>query len=382
MNCIVQIGPYPESPSCIRGGVEASVFGLAQEQGCSSEVHVFDWPRINGKQTMEKDGEVTVHRYCNRGSRQLFMVRQVSEIVHEIHMLNPDVCHVHGTTLFSWSVYQQLRKKGQKVILTIHGLIGVEKLNLLKKNITLKRLFQYMYQSVVEKWLLSHVSVTIVDTEYVKKMVEQYSIWKKPEMYVIPQGISESFFGGHCSADSKVFLSVGAIGKRKGHLLTLRAFEQLRQEGVEARLVIAGTLADKAYCKCLQDNIQQSDYQKDIELQIDLSNNDLYQLFQNAHVVVLHTEEESQGIVFAEAMAMGMPVVSTRVGGVPYVVKDGVTGLLSKYGDVSEFANSMKTLMLDKKTWQFMSDAAQAEAHRYHWSIVQSEIEGLYTMVD
>ena len=46
---IVQIGAYPVSSDCIGGGVEASVYGLAQEQSLAHEVHVFDVPRIGGR---------------------------------------------------------------------------------------------------------------------------------------------------------------------------------------------------------------------------------------------------------------------------------------------------------------------------------------------
>ena len=46
---VAQIGPYPQSVDCIKGGVEASVYGLAQEQGKSMDVHVFDLPRMEMK---------------------------------------------------------------------------------------------------------------------------------------------------------------------------------------------------------------------------------------------------------------------------------------------------------------------------------------------
>lgn len=378
MDCIVQIGSYPESPSCIRGGVEASIYGLAQEQSRLSKVHVFDWPRIKGNQKVEKDGEVTVHRYCNKGSRQLSMVRLVDDVVHEIDMLNPDVCHVHGTTLFSWRIYQQLRKKGRKVILTIHGLICVEKRNLLKKRFSLKGLFQYVYQGAVERRFLSHVPVAIVDTEYVKNMVLQYPIRQKPKMVVIPQGINEVYYSLHCTSNSSKFLSVGAIGERKGHLLTIQAFEMLRQEGVEAKLIIAGTVADRQYFDRLCWVARHSKYKEDILVLPDLTFDDLLQLYQQAQVFVLHSQEESQGIVFAEAMATGMPVVSTKVGGVPFVVKDGETGLLSDYGDVSKFAGNMKKLLKETNLWQSMSAKAIQLASDYHWTHISESILGLY----
>ena len=93
---------------------------------------------------------------------------------------------------------------------------------------------------------------------------------------------------------------------------------------------------------------------------------------------MLHSEEESQGIVFAEAMATGMPVVSTRIGGIPYVVEDKVTGLLSEYGSVPEFTAHMKKLMTDGQLWESMSEASRMAAEAYHWESVASRIFAFY----
>jgi len=377
---IVQIGPYPIERGRISGGVEASVFGLAQEQSLCHEVYAFDVPRLGGDSRVEHDGEVLVHRFRNTGTRQMATSRQVKMIADEICTLQPDICHIHGTGLFQWLMYKKLKRAKIKTIVTIHGLIRVEKRNMLKKGMTPKRLFQYLYQGAVEKRFLSQLPVAIVDTEYVKEMVNNYPIRKKPAMQVVPQGINEDYFELECSPASNVFLSVGAIIERKGHLLTLKAFEQLRKAGVEARLVIAGTVTSQSYLEQLQEAICNSEFREDVSLYTDVSVNALKKLYEDAHVFVLHTEEESQGIVFAEAMATGLPVVSTRVGGAPYVVKDGGTGLLSNYADIVTFADNMKRLMTDEQLWKTMAKAAKSEAKVFHWNEIASRVSDVYDL--
>ena len=64
---IAIVGTYPLSPDCIRGGVESSVFGLANVLCKDDIVDVFDTPRIGGIDTGERHGNLTIHRYCNRG---------------------------------------------------------------------------------------------------------------------------------------------------------------------------------------------------------------------------------------------------------------------------------------------------------------------------
>ena len=322
-----------------------------------------------------------VHRFCNTGKRQYQTARQVASMAQEICELRPDVCHVHGTGLFSWMMFRTLKSQGQKMIVTVHGLIRVEKRNQLKKHITAKRLFQCLYQSRVERRFLTHLPLAIVDTEYVRGMVSRYPIRKKPVMYVVPQGIDEDFFLMKCATDSSVILSVGAIGSRKGHLLTLRAFELLREEGVDARLVIVGTVAEQAYLEQLQAALANSKFRESVQLYTNLPVENLKQLYKEAHLFVLHSEEESQGIVFAEAMATGLPIVSTHVGGIPYVVMSGKNGLLTQYGDVKAFADAMACLMTDRNKWMGMSDASRELAQDYHWSVISEKILRIYHTV-
>ena len=375
---VAQIGPYPQSVDCIKGGVEASVYGLAQEQGKSMDVHVFDLPRMEMKDAVERDGNVIVHRYNNPGKRQASASWQVGKMIQEIRALNPDVCHIHGTGLFAWLMYRGLTKEKQSVIVTVHGLIRVEKQNQMKARFSLKRFGQYLYQGAIEKKLLRQLPIAIVDTEYVRQMISRYPISRMPEMYVIPQGINNDFFALNCSQESRILLSVGAMGGRKGHLLTLEAFELLRKEGVEAELIVAGTIAEQGYYEKILQFVKRSDYKDSIHVMTNLPQQQLLDLYKKAHVFVLHTEEESQGIVFAEAMATGMPVVSTKVGGVPYVVKQNMTGFLSEYGDIQLFKENVKTILEDINIWRSMSMESKHYAIAYQWPNINNRIVELY----
>lgn len=378
MTRIVQIGTFPQSINCVHGGVEASVYGLAKAQSEKFEVHVFDIPRIGGSHIVEKMEGIVVHRFYNQGGRQYVAGRQAFEIANEIQALHPEICHIHGTSLFSWLMYRELKKKHLPVIVTIHGLVRIEKQNALKKGFSIKKLLQYLYQGWVEKRFLSQLPMAIVDTEYVKDRVNHYPIRRKPMMHVVPQGIDEAFFSLRCSKDSRMILSVGAIGERKGHLITLKAFELAKSKGMDAQLVIVGTVADKQYLERLQNAVAQSEYSGQVSLYMDVSEETLKQLYQKAHLFVLHSEEESQGIVFAEAMATGLPVVATQVGGVPWVVGHGKNGLLSAFGEIELFADHIQCLMSNAPLWQSMSDASSEMAETYHWHIISDRINTLY----
>lgn len=379
--CIVQIGAYPISKDHIDGGVEASVYGLSQAQSLGCEVHVFDCPRMDAQQKVENDNGVIVHRFVNQGRRQMSSAWKAKQIAEEIIVLKPDICHIHGTNLFSWLMYRALVKNRIPVVVTVHGLAWVEKTNALKKHFSLKRLFQCVYQGWVERRFLSQIPVAIVDTEYVKERIEHYPIRKTPMIRVIPQGVDESYFGLNCSKDSQMILSIGAIGPRKGHLFTLKAFETMKQKAAEAKLVIAGTVANYPYLEQLRKLVEHSECGCDISICTDLSNEEIRELYKEAHLFVLHSEEESQGIVFAEAMATGLPIVATNVGGVPYVVAHKKNGLLSEYGDIKAFADAMGCLMMDENKWITMSEISRKKAQYYHWLNISDSVLHIYQSI-
>jgi len=98
-----------------------------------------------------------------------------------------------------------------------------------------------------------------------------------------------------------------------------------------------------------------------------------------AHVFLLPSETESFGLGALEALACGVPVVATRVGGLPEVIRDGDTGMLSAVGDINAMADSAFTLLDDGARWDAMSRRAAADARaRFSRDEIVGQYEALY----
>ncbi len=249
---IVQVGNYPLSAACIRGGVESSVYGLVQAFiRAGHSVDVFDFPRIGGTDTTENEGLLTIHRYANKGRHNQDAVQRCDEMLRDVAALHSNVVHVHGTGALSGTIYKAVKSMGLPVVLTVHGLLQEEKRQAFRRKPSLKHLYQLLVQTRIERNLLNSAHRIIADTPYVERMLIRYhrkgKIAHLPEIHIIPQGINAVYYGLLCDSESRTILSVGAISPRKGHIYTVKMFEQLRKKGCNARLRIIGSLADSKY---------------------------------------------------------------------------------------------------------------------------------------
>jgi glycosyltransferase involved in cell wall biosynthesis len=95
--------------------------------------------------------------------------------------------------------------------------------------------------------------------------------------------------------------------------------------------------------------------------------------------MILPSANEGTPVSAIEALAGGRPVVATRVGGVPDVVRDGVDGFLVEPGDVDAMADRLAALASDRDLRRRMGEAGSADVHqRYSVERLLDDIDRLY----
>ncbi|HEU5185514.1 MAG TPA: N-acetyl-alpha-D-glucosaminyl L-malate synthase BshA [Gemmatimonadaceae bacterium] len=105
-------------------------------------------------------------------------------------------------------------------------------------------------------------------------------------------------------------------------------------------------------------------------------------LLAGADLFLLPTERESFGLSALEALACGVPVIGTRAGGLPEVVRDGVTGALRDVGDVEGMSAAAVDILSSSDKWREMSEAAAADARtRFSQAEMVSKYEDFYARV-
>ncbi len=105
---------------------------------------------------------------------------------------------------------------------------------------------------------------------------------------------------------------------------------------------------------------------------------DVEDILARIDVLLLTSRTESFGLAVLEAAACGVPAVAPRVGGLPEVIVDGVTGLLYEPGDEDAAVADVAGLLSDDRLRHLMGRAAVARARTFDREDVVSRYEGLY----
>jgi L-malate glycosyltransferase len=102
-------------------------------------------------------------------------------------------------------------------------------------------------------------------------------------------------------------------------------------------------------------------------------------LLAGADLFLLPSETESFGLAALEALASGTPVIGSRAGGLPEVVRHGETGVLCEVGDVEGMARGAVAILSDRNRWKEMSALAAADAReRFSQDAIVAKYEALY----
>lgn len=147
--------------------------------------------------------------------------------------------------------------------------------------------------------------------------------------------------------DWKVILNVARVSKWKRHDLILSAFEQTARYDSKIHLFCLGAKDEwePDWWEHLQERTRQSPVSQRIHWvgQVD----DVRPWYRSADMLVLASENEPFGRVIVEAMACGLPVIATRSGGVPEIIRHEKEGLLVSPGNVKELTGAIERLLKD-----------------------------------
>jgi glycosyltransferase involved in cell wall biosynthesis len=242
--------------------------------------------------------------------------------------------------------YWLARQNRTQNVLTIYGADIYDPTRFSPKdNRFLKRLNEY---------LLNSASVLVAESSDIRNNAQRYYDVKQP-ISIIPLPYSSIDFPNipreamGLRSDRQYIISVGRLVKRKGYAYLIEAIARLNNPLVELLVIGDGpemsSLWQLAQKLGVADRIHFLGYQPEIRK---------FQYLANADLYVLSSEHEGFGIVLQEAMQVGLPIVSTNVGGQIDFLKEGHNALLVPPCDPSALVQAIGRLLNDNVLCEHM----------------------------
>lgn len=201
--------------------------------------------------------------------------------------------------------------------------------------------------------------------------------WSK--IHVVHCGVDDGFLAQPSIAVEAEprLVCVGRLCEAKGHLLLLEAVGQLATEGLQFKLVLVGDGPLRAEIETLSARLGLQNY---VEVLGWASNSEVRQHILASRAMVLPSFAEGLPVVLMEALALGRPVISTYVAGIPELVEPGVCGWLVPSGSIEALTAAIRVaLQLPVENLEQMGRAgAERVAQRHDAAIEASKLAALF----
>lgn len=293
-------------------------------------------------------------------------IRAVRKKLREIQ---PDIVHGQGTerdcaisAVFS----------GFPNVLTIHGNMR------LIAEVNHAEPFSYMWLAArLERFVLPRTGGVVCITNYTRNAVKDLV----SRTWVLPNAVDKSYFEVLAAPDAVVppiGLCVGAICLRKNQNAFIHALDPLARDR-KFKIIFAGEVAGDAYGHEFLALVRERPWCEHIGF---IGSEQLKARLATASFVALPTLEDNCPMVVLEAMAAGVPVLASSVGGVPDLVESGKTGLFCDPARPESFREGVEKLLADCQWAQQLAIAAKAEAlRRFHPEVIARKHLEIYREV-
>jgi len=345
------------------GGVERYTFEIAkqlQDRSSYRVVVITSGARFGGDVVEVYEG-LTVYRlgYRFKLSNTPFSLRWLRKVRSILKKEAPDIVNVHLPVPGLGDIVSLFTPR-KKLVITYHG-------QSMKKGALLPDVCVWLYEHTLLPFLLWRAKHIVCSSEWIRQH------FLRPYRYksvTIPPGVDTKLFrkqGSERAAHTMLFVvaDLSHACEYKGLPMLLRALYEVRQRNIPAKLVVVG---DGDMKESYQTWVRTHGLESVVEFTGRLQGEELEQAYAGASFFVLPTSNDSYPTVILEAMAAGLPVISTTVGDIPTMVDDSVNGYVIPPNDTDALVEKMSILLTDPlKLASFGVAAQQKIAHGFGW---------------
>ena len=316
---VVLLGQYPLDPQRLFGGPEAAMAYVLPELARLPDVELCVITCIEGlpeARRAEHHGVPITYLPRKRLGRITWHLREVRAMHAELGPFQPDIVHAHGAGLYAGAALTSR----YPAVVTVHGIFGREARLLRGWRDRLRGVLDTTY----ERWVVRKADHLIAISPYVERV---FAGSFHGHVHLVDNPCDEAFFELLRSPVRGRILLPGVVVPRKGVLPLLHALELLRANFPEAHLRIAGSTRSRPeyYQRC-RAYVAEAGLVDSVSFLGHLEQRQVLEEYASCELMVLPSFQETAPIALEQGMAAGVPVVATATGGVPDMVRDGLTG--------------------------------------------------------
>ena len=352
------------------GGVEAVSINIIPSLSQYSEfdIHVVTLCANTQAESVINENGVTIHRLPKpQGSELKNALGDGKKLIEsKIKSLSPDLIHAHDT--YGIMVSDITIPK----VFTVHGFIYADTL-LAKGKFKLLRSKIWEF---IEKRSWSKQPNIISISPYVRERLTGIT---SANIFDIDNPIAGAFFNLKRNETPLTIFTSSVITPRKNPIQLVKAVALLVKKGLNVKLRIAGSLVDEEYATLLKHSIENNGLQDNVTLLGRLDIAQIQDELCHASIYALASLEENSPMGIEEAMAAGVPVITSNRCGMPYMVKNGETGFLINPFDERDIANKCERILTDSiLATKMQGKARQLALDLYHSDQVAARTVAVY----
>jgi glycosyltransferase involved in cell wall biosynthesis len=241
----------------------------------------------------------------------------------------------------------------------------------------------WRFKRPISRLVLTSADAVIALTEHMKREMQKTS---NRSIHVIPTGVDPSRFEGvskdhardklHLGQEAKVIIYVGRLCPIKGLEYLIKAMRLIKDEENDARLVLVGEGEERGHLEGL---VSQLGLKECTTFTGKVPNEAVPEHMAAGNVFVLPSLSEGFPLVVLEAMAAGLPIVATNVGGIPEFIVNAENGFLVEPKDPEQIAEKVCLLLGDDELRRRISENNKEKARDYSWENIIDRLEHVYT---
>lgn len=318
------------------GGAEKVLVDLANNMADSHEIAICCVRKL-GELASEVDKKIKV--FClNKGRGNDY--RLPFQLARLIRAERFDVVHTHHWGIFLEGALAGFLSRAPVLVHTVHGSYIVYPHGLASR-------LKVAIRHVLERLLARRFTRIVAVSDSIQAYIERDIGIPARHMITIHNGIrSESVLsaGENRKGGEVVFVTVGRLAAVKNQNMMIRAFAGLLAYHADAALWIIGDGPERKNLAALVDQLALNGKVQFLGYRTDVD-----KILGDSDIFLMSSRYEGISIAILEAMRAKLPVVATRVGGVPETVIDGDTGLLVESDDVNAMVAAMRKLVASRE---------------------------------